>query len=215
MNSKILKVTITKEHHYDLLRILFNELEIKFDIYEEEVAKSYNENRSLISIVLLKRRQARQSVKSKKLNFLFSKKTCDLIIQSIRERQKRYLETGKKSDLIPMIYKDIADQVGKDISTVARVAHLKKILLNGEVIFYKDLFKEGTLKTKDGPMVTQYEFFDEILSIIRSETKQKPLTDDEIMEELKKRGFLIARRTVAKYRGLFLKIPNSHQRRLI
>lgn len=225
MDSKILKVTITKEHHFDLLRVLFNELDIKFDIYDQPVANTHNENSSLTSTdqcavdinkFLRKRRLVQKtSLNSKKKNFLFSKKTCHLVILSIREKQKRYLETGKKSDLIPMIYKDIADQVGKDISTVARVAHLEKILLHGEVIFYKDLFKEGTLKTQDGRIVTQYEFFDEILSLIHSENKERPLTDDDLMEELKKKGYMIARRTVAKYRDVFLKIPNSNKRRSI
>jgi RNA polymerase sigma-54 factor len=36
--------------------------------------------------------------------------------------------------------------------------------------------------------------------VIEGEDKKKPLSDDALAEELKKRGIDIARRTVAKYR---------------
>lgn len=112
-----------------------------------------------------------------------------------------------------MIYRDIAEELDKDISTVARIVARHKLKINGNYFSYKDLFAEGSLKTKDGRVVTQYEFFEEIIDIIKSENKYKPFTDEDIVDELKRRNYLIARRTVAKYRDVFLGIPNSQQRR--
>ena len=224
MDPKVLKVTITEKHHFDLLRILLNELNIKFENYQElpprnDIVSSpafYDNNTIKTEREYLQKANSRKQFlsKNKKFNFWYSKNTCDQIITAIRARQQKYLITGKKSDLCPMIYKDIADELGRDISTVARIAHVKKIVLNGEIIFYRELFKEGLLKTKDGRSVTQYEFFDEILRIINTENKQNPFTDDDIVEELKIKGYQIARRTIAKYRDVFLKIPNSNQRRI-
>ena len=51
-----------------------------------------------------------------------------------------------------------------------------------------------------------------ILEIINSEDKKSPLNDSDIVEKLNDRDFLVARRTVAKYREI-MKIPSSAQRK--
>jgi len=48
--------------------------------------------------------------------------------------------------------------------------------------------------------------------IIDAEDKSKPLSDDALVDELKKHGIEIARRTVAKYRSQ-LNIPSARQRK--
>jgi RNA polymerase sigma-54 factor len=48
--------------------------------------------------------------------------------------------------------------------------------------------------------------------VIAGEDKKDPLSDDALADELKKRGFDIARRTVAKYRGQ-LNIPTGRLRK--
>ena len=52
----------------------------------------------------------------------------------------------------------------------------------------------------------------ELKKLIDAEDKAKPLSDDEIMRQLKAKGFAVARRTVAKYREK-LDIPSSRKRR--
>ncbi|HQY87768.1 MAG TPA: hypothetical protein PK402_03865, partial [Tepidisphaeraceae bacterium] len=53
---------------------------------------------------------------------------------------------------------------------------------------------------------------EKIRKIIDEEDKDKPLNDEEIVEEIKKQGIDLARRTVAKYRGI-LNIPTARQRK--
>ncbi len=48
--------------------------------------------------------------------------------------------------------------------------------------------------------------------IIDGESKQSPLSDDELVKELAKHGLTVARRTVTKYRKA-MSIPSSRQRR--
>ena len=48
--------------------------------------------------------------------------------------------------------------------------------------------------------------------IVDNEDKENPLSDDALVEELKKHGYSLARRTVTKYRKR-MGIPSSRQRR--
>ena len=50
--------------------------------------------------------------------------------------------------------------------------------------------------------------------IVDGENKQQPLTDDEIVDLMKAKGYNVARRTIAKYRDQ-LGIPKSRMRREI
>lgn len=225
MEPKILKVTFTEQYKFDLIRVLLNELSIKSEEYFEE-CDTFTEEEPISQILLeneptlikithpVTKKSIKESDRKTQFKFWFAKKTGDQVIKTIRERQVKYFETGKTRDLVPMIYRDVAQDIEKDISTVARIAEIKKFRINGKLVSYKELFKEGSLKTKDGRLVSQYEFFDEILDIIDSENKRKPYTDEDIAFELERRGYLIARRTVAKYRDEFLKIPNSNERKI-
>jgi len=49
--------------------------------------------------------------------------------------------------------------------------------------------------------------------MVDKENKHKPLGDQDITDELKAMGYEIERRTVAKYRGEILEMPNSNRRR--
>ena len=60
-------------------------------------------------------------------------------------------------------------------------------------------------------MASTNELKKAILEIINSENKKSPLTDSDIVEKLNDRDFLVARRTVAKYRNL-LNIKKVSQR---
>lgn len=53
-----------------------------------------------------------------------------------------------------------------------------------------------------------------IRSLIEEEDKTSPLSDDALGAELKKRGFKVARRTVAKYREK-LELPVARLRRRV
>lgn len=125
--------------------------------------------------------------------------------------QKEYFIDGNKSNIRPMILKDIADRTGFDISTISRVVNNKYVQTHFGILLLKELFSEG-MQTDSGEEVSSYEIKNIILDCIENEDKQKPLTDNALMDILNNKGYLIARRTVAKYREL-LKIPVARLRK--
>ena len=98
-----------------------------------------------------------------------------------------------------MILKDIAERVGLDISTISRVANSKYVQTPFGTFLLKSFFSES-LQNTEGEEVSTREVKKILQDCIESESKSKPLTDEELMEILKEKGYLIARRTVAKYR---------------
>lgn len=125
--------------------------------------------------------------------------TLNITINAIIEHQKEYFLTGDERLLKPMILKDIADKVSMDISTISRVANSKYIETPYGVKLLKSFFSEG-MKNEEGNDVSTIEIKKILEQLIEGENKKKPLTDDTLSKLLKEKGYLVARRTVAKYR---------------
>lgn len=125
--------------------------------------------------------------------------TLLLTMNTILHYQKEYFLDGDEKKLRPMILKDIADVTGLDISTVSRVANSKYIQTHFGIMPLKYFFSEG-LQTDSGEEVSTREIKKILEECIESEDKRKPVTDDKLADILKEKGYLIARRTVAKYR---------------
>ena len=77
----------------------------------------------------------------------------------------------------------------------------------------KDLFSVSMLTT-DGEEVSTERIKQIIIEIVQGENKSSPFTDFDLVAELKKKGYAIARRTVAKYREA-LHLPHARMRKLI
>lgn len=148
-------------------------------------------------------------------------------IDAIRQRQQTLLNTmnaiiryqydffleGDESKLRPMILKDIAEEIKMDISTVSRVANSKTIQTEFGIYPLKYFFSEG-ISTDSGDDVSSREVKHILKEMIENEEKRKPLSDDKLEKLLKKKGYQIARRTVAKYREQ-LNIPVARLRKEI
>ncbi|MCS6823466.1 MAG: RNA polymerase factor sigma-54 [Cytophagaceae bacterium] len=146
-------------------------------------------------------------------------------IDAIKQRQQTLLTTmeaivkfqydffleGDESKLKPMILKDIANEINMDISTISRVANSKSIQTDFGIYPLKYFFSEG-ISTDSGEDVSSREVKQILKEIIEAEDKKKPLSDEKLEEELNKRGYNIARRTVAKYREQ-LNIPVARLRK--
>lgn len=139
--------------------------------------------------------------------------TLLLTMNSILRKQYAYFETGDETKLRPMILKDIAEDIGMDISTISRVANSKYVQTDFGVIPLKFFFSEG-IQTDDGEEVSSREVKKILSDCIAAEDKHKPLPDEKLMEILKEKGYNIARRTVAKYREQ-LNIPVARLRKEI
>lgn len=131
-------------------------------------------------------------------------------MQALVQLQYDFFASGDRKTLKPMILKDIAEMVHLDISTISRVTSTKYAQTDFGLVHLKSLFSQG-MSTEDGGLVTHQELQDQIGSLIRDEDKHTPLSDQEIADALTKKGYHIARRTVAKYRDL-LNIPAAKLR---
>lgn len=139
--------------------------------------------------------------------------TLLLTMNSIMEYQYEYFLSGDERKLKPMILKDIADKIEMDISTVSRVANSKYVSTPYGTKLIKEFFSES-MKNEQGEDVSTKEIKNILKNVILEEDKRKPFTDDKLVLKLKESGYLIARRTVAKYREQ-LNIPVARLRKKI
>ena len=132
-------------------------------------------------------------------------------MQAIIDLQRPFFTEGDETLLRPMILKDVAERTGLDISTISRVSNSKYVQTNFGIYPLKFFFNDG-YTTEDGEEMSVREIRKILKECIDGEDKKKPLTDDELAEILKAKGYPIARRTVAKYRQQ-LNIPVARLRR--
>ncbi len=125
--------------------------------------------------------------------------TLLLTMSAIMRYQEDYFLTGDDRKLKPMILKDIADEVGMDISTVSRVASQKYVQTPFGTFLIKRFFSES-MTNAEGEEVSTREIKKILEESIGEEDSRDPLTDDALAVLLKDKGYPIARRTVAKYR---------------
>lgn len=137
--------------------------------------------------------------------------TLFVTMQAIMNYQREYFLTGDETKLRPMILKDIATIVDLDISTVSRVANSKYVQTPFGTLLLKSFFSEGILNL-EGEEISTREIKKILSDSIEAEDKSNPLTDDELVDLLKTKGYNIARRTIAKYR-MQLNIPVARLRK--
>jgi len=127
--------------------------------------------------------------------------------------QHEFFLTGDEASLRPMILKDVAERTGYDISTISRVSNSKYVQTNFGIYSLKYFFSES-MQTDSGEEISTREVKKIMQEHIVNEDKRKPLTDEELAGILKQNGYIIARRTVAKYREQ-LAIPVARLRKEI
>ncbi|MCG8340884.1 MAG: RNA polymerase factor sigma-54 [Cytophagales bacterium] len=173
----------------------------------------------------------KRSKKNKKLkeaaSFVRQKlEAAKWFINAIKQRQQTLLSTmeailkfqhdffieEEESKLKPMILKDIAEEIGMDISTVSRIVSNKAVQTDFSIYPLKFFFSEA-VSTTSGEDISNREVKKTIIEIIKNENRHKPYSDEKIVSILKeKKGYNIARRTVAKYREQ-LSIPVARLRK--
>ena len=130
---------------------------------------------------------------------------------AIMMHQEAFFLTGDETNLRPMILKDIAEKTYLDISTVSRVANSKFVQTEFGTYRLKFFFSES-LSTDSGEEVSTREVKKILSDMVEEEDKRKPISDDQLTDMLKEKGYNIARRTVAKYREQ-LNIPVARLRK--
>lgn len=139
--------------------------------------------------------------------------TLMITMNAIMHYQKEYFLTGDERKLRPMVLKDIADIINMDVSTISRVASSKYVDTPYGTKLIKEFFSES-MKNVEGEDISTREIKKILQTEIEKENKKRPLTDEKLADLLKEKGYLIARRTVAKYREQ-LDIPVARLRKNI
>jgi len=132
-------------------------------------------------------------------------------MEAIVKRQREFFLEGDESYLKPMILKDIAEVVMLDVSTISRVANSKYVETEFGIFPLKFFFSEG-IDNGEGEEISTKEIKKILAEAVAAESKSKPLTDEHLCDLLVKKGYPIARRTVAKYREQ-LNIPVARLRK--
>lgn len=155
-------------------------------------------------------------------------------MQAIVKLQHDFFVEGDEQLMKPMLMKDVAELVGLDISTISRVVNYKYVETSFGIFplkfFFGDSYRKpmvaqirtnGKLSEHDKGDITQEVINEEktqrqirtaLQECIDNEDKRNPLTDDQLVESMKEKGFDMARRTIAKYRNQ-LGIPIARLRR--
>ncbi len=120
-------------------------------------------------------------------------------MQAIIDLQNDFFITGEEVTLKPMVLKDVAEKTGYDISTISRVSNSKYVQTESGVYPLKFFFSEA-MQTDDGEDISSRKIKVFLKEKIENEDPSKPLTDEQTTKMLNDRGYIIARRTVAKYR---------------
>ena len=128
--------------------------------------------------------------------------TLDKIMKIIISKQKKFFTSqGKKINTLKI--SDIANELNLSSSTVSRAVKEKYIKTNFGIISLRKLFN------LDSAVFLHQQ---KILEYIENENKEKPFSDQDIVNLLEKDGIKIARRTVTKYREK-LGYKSSHKRK--
>lgn len=130
----------------------------------------------------------------------------------ILDRQREFFEKGIHF-LRPLTLKEVADEIGMHESTVSRVTNEKFVQTPRGVFRLKFFFSSG-LSTEEGEDVSARGVRARIQELIDSEEPQDPLTDQQIVEQLKAEGVQIARRTVQKYRDQLGVLSSRYRKRV-
>jgi len=211
LNSVIPDFIIEKDYETGELMVVLNESTIP----ALRISKTYEQMRKEAQRRKEKEATAWLKAKYDDAKFLIQalsqrRATMLKVMTAIAQRQKDFFKYGP-SALKPLIYKDISEDTGLDVATVCRIVNNKFVQTDFGTFELKYFFSES-LPTDDGEEVSTKVIKQVIKEIIDNEPKDQPYSDEKIVEELKKRGYNVARRTVAKYREQ-MKIPVARLRK--
>ena len=137
-------------------------------------------------------------------------RTIERVTKAIFKIQSDFLTDGPQS-IKPLTLKTIADMAGVHESTVSRVTSNKYVQTPNGTYPLKFFFS-NQLATTHGNSVSAEHVKAEVKDLISKEDPTKALSDQAVSSSLKKRGIVVARRTVQKYREE-LGILSSRQRK--
>ena len=192
---------------YEIIINDFSFPKIRMSRRYKEILKQVKKNKEAVDYVRGKINSAKFLIKSVYLR----SRTLERVTKAIMNNQTEFFYENN-GVLKPLTYSVIAEELQVNESTISRVVRQKYADTPFGIMCLKDFFTSKAGKDNDYNSVSRHSVETKIKRMIDGENKQKPLSDQDIADELKKEGINVSRRVVAKYRK-FKGILNSHLRR--
>jgi RNA polymerase sigma-54 factor len=138
--------------------------------------------------------------------------TIQRVAEAIVARQKTFFDYGEVA-LKPLVLREVAEELGLHESTVSRATGNKYMATPRGIFEFKHFFSRE-LATDTGGACSAAAVRALLKEMISTENRRSPLSDVSLTKMLADQGVIVARRTVAKYRGL-MKVPPAELRRQI
>lgn len=167
----------------------------------DDKSKNYIQDKLRSAVALIRSIQHRQ-------------KTIYKVTESIVRKQVEFLEHGV-SKLKPMILREVAQEIGMHESTVSRVTTNKYIHTPQGIFELKFFFNNPVSSRAGSEDVASESVRQKIKQLVESENPKSPLSDQQLVDELKKFHIDVARRTVAKYRDTLGILPSSKRKKYV
>ena len=162
--------------------------------------REYVQERVRAAVWLIRAIQQRQS-------------TIRRVTESIMRFQRAFLDKGVRH-LRPLVLRDVAEDVGMHESTISRVT-TNKYVHTPRGLFELKYFFNSHVGSLSGEDVSSEAVKDRIRELIAHEDPKRPLSDQEIVNILRREKTVIARRTVAKYRQALGILPSSRRKSVL
>jgi RNA polymerase sigma-54 factor len=141
------------------------------------------------------------------------KNTLLRVVNVVLARQREYFDHGPQH-LKPLPMTEVADQLGIHVATVSRAVSDKWMQTPRGLVALRKFFTGGTATHGGAGEAMSWDAIKAVLQeIVDAEDKSHPYSDEALVEELKKKGIDIARRTVVKYRQQ-MDIPPARRRKV-
>ncbi len=138
------------------------------------------------------------------------RRTMLRVMSAIVEFQREFFDRGAEF-LKPLTRQMVAERIGVHEATVSR-ASAGKYVQTPRGVFELKYFFSAALATDNGDEVSARRVKMRIEELVHKENPQRPLSDQQIVDLLKREGFRVARRTVAKYRDQLNILPGRLRR---
>ncbi len=137
-------------------------------------------------------------------------RTIYKVTESIVQFQRKFFDKGV-THLKPLVLRDVAEQIQMHESTISRVT-TNKYVHTPQGVFELKYFFNSAINSMEGDSIASESVKEYIKTIIKSEDKNQPYSDQEVADMLKKYNIDVARRTVAKYRETLGILPSRKRR---
>jgi RNA polymerase sigma-54 factor len=137
-------------------------------------------------------------------------RTIYKVTESIVQFQRKFFDNGV-TYLKPLVLRDVAEHIQMHESTISRVT-TNKYVHTPQGVFELKYFFNSAINSMEGDSIASESVKEHIKNIIKAEDKNKPFSDQEVADILKKYNIDVARRTVAKYRETLGILPSRKRR---